>query len=118
MNSCCAPNVFSIFQGDAKVMNLKAVYGETGDPVDLTSCTQIVVNLPNADGSIAQLTLEDDEVAITSPAVLGKFAVTITSVESALFNVGELQSFDVTFTISGVVFTVRYVNALSVFQVA
>jgi hypothetical protein len=36
---------------------------------------------------------------------------------SALLNLGELQNFDVTFTISGQVFTVRYFQALSVFEV-
>lgn len=117
MNAPCTPiNVFSIFTGDAKTMNLRAVYQDSGQPLDLTSASEIVVNLPNADGSILQLKLSLSAVTITSPAVLGNFTAAITSLQSALLNIGELQDFDVTFTISGSPFTVRYYGSLSVFE--
>ena len=110
--------MFTIFQGDQKTMSLKAVYAETGDPLDLTSCSAIVVSLPNADGSVLALTLASSAVAIQSPANLGKFTALITSAQSALLNVGELQNFDVTFTIGGNPFTVRYGAALTVNEVS
>lgn len=109
-------NVFTIFTGDDKTMKLKGVYAESGDPLDLTDCTEIDVALQKADGTFLHLLKSDDKVVITSPALLGKFEAAIASDESALLQVGELQSFDVTFTIASKVFTVRYVESLSVFQ--
>lgn len=109
--------VFSIFLGDAKTMNLSALYDNFGGPLDLTSCTEIVISLPNQDSSFLQLKLSLSQVTIQSPGVLGKFSAQISSMESALLNVGALQSFNVTFTISGNVMTVPYVESLSVFEV-
>jgi hypothetical protein len=112
---------FSIFLGDTKTMYLKAVNSSclgVGDPLDLTSCTEIVINLPNADGTISQLKLTEDQVVIASPAVLGKFSAEIDGDLSALLNVGEFQNVDVTFTIGSEVFTVAFVQALSVYEVA
>ncbi len=112
----CAPNIFSIFTGDAKTMSLRALYQESGQPLDLTAATEIIVRLPNADGTTLLLKLTLGAVSITSPAVLGNFTALITALQSALLNIGEGQSFDVTFTISGNPFTVRYYAALSVFE--
>jgi hypothetical protein len=114
----CGQNIFSIFQGDAKPMSLKAVYADTFNPLDLTACTEIVVQLPNADGTFTALTLTGSEISITSPAVLGNYVVAaaaIGAISSAL-NVGELQNFNVVFTIAGIQMTVPYVQSLSVFQ--
>ncbi len=109
-------NIFTIFTGDDKMMNLKAVYQENLDPLDLTECTEIDLVLRNADGTLKHLLLSEDEIAIVTPADLGKFTAAITAEVSALLMVGELQSFDVTFTIADAKTTVRYQNALSVFQ--
>lgn len=112
------PGVFTIFLGDDKAMLLKAVTGGCagGDPLDLTSCSEIDVILPKADGTFAHRLLSAGQVVITSPALLGKFTAQIPSAVSALLQVGELQSFDVAFTISAQKTTVRFANALSVFQ--
>jgi hypothetical protein len=115
--STCAPKPFSIFLGDAKTMPMKLVYQQNGNPFDLTDCTEIVVNIQNTDGSYTQLKLSLTEVAITSPPTNGRLTDTITSEESALLNVGENQNVDVTFTISSNPMTVRFWNALSVFEV-
>lgn len=115
-NQCCAPSVFSIFLGDTKTMQLKSVYADTGDPLDLSTCSEIVVSLPNADGSTLALTLSSSEVSIQSPANLGKFNALVLTAQSALLNVGELQNFDVTFTIGGDPFTVRYYASLTVLE--
>jgi hypothetical protein len=119
MESCqsCQQKAFSIFLGDNKTMPLKVAYQESGDPVDLTSCTEIVVSLPNQDGTFSTFKLSLSTVTIVGSPLLGKFSITVTSLISALLNIGELQNFDVTFTISGQVFTVRYYAALSVFEV-
>jgi hypothetical protein len=108
--------VFRIFLGDASTMFLRVV-DQFYNPVDLTNCSQIVVNLLNADGSVTQLELSASQVSITSPPSIGNFSVPISSAVSALLNVGELQDVDVTFTISGQIFTVPFVQALSVLQV-
>lgn len=108
---------FTIFTGDSKTMPLKAVLGTcTGGPLDLTSCTEIDVALPNADGTFAHRLLSDGDVQITAPALLGKFTCTIPSDVSALLQPGELQNVDVTFTIAAKEFTVRFFAALSVFE--
>ncbi len=112
---CGPPPPFTIYTGDAKTMSLR-VASSTGLPVDLSSCTEIIISLPNADGTFTQLKFSMAQVLITSPAVLGQFTASITSLVSALLNVGELQSFNVTFTVGSQVFTVPYVNALSVFE--
>jgi hypothetical protein len=115
-NQCCPPNVFTLSTGDDGLMYLSAVYAQNYTPLDLTNCTAISVNLPNADGSTLSLTLADGAVAITSPPVLGSFTAVITEAQSTLLMVGELQSFAVVFTISGKVQTVWYPNALTVTQ--
>lgn len=121
------PNVFTIFLGNAKTMTMKAANCDCAvdeisnvtpntSPLDLTSCTEIDVALPNADGTFAHLLLSQTQVAIVSPAVLGEFTVPITSLVSSLLNVGVFQDLDVTFTIGSKVFTVRYEQAFSVFE--
>lgn len=116
---CCGPEVkqgvFSIFLGDNRTMFLTAL--NKNGPLDLTNCTEIDVAIPNQDGTIAHFLLTTGGVVITQPPVLGKLGVIISSVASALFQVGEFQTFDVTFTISSVIFTVRFSQALSVFEV-
>ena len=119
MNPLSNPSfpVFEVFLGDVKPLPLKALYQTTLGPLDLTDCSEIVVNLPNADGTFLQLKLSLDQVTITSPSVLGQFVANFTSIQSALFMVGTYQNIDVTFTISGAPQTVRFMNCFSVFQV-
>lgn len=108
-------NTFVIFTGDDKTVNLKVMNsGCNSDPFDLTDCTEIDVALPNLDGTFSHRKLSDDEVEITSPALLGKFSVPIPSLVSALLNPGEFQNLDVTFTIAAKIFTVRFERALTV----
>ncbi len=109
-------NTFVIFTGDDKTINLKAIYEESGDPLDLTSCTEIDIALPNADGTFAHLLLSEDAVVIDTPLNLGKFHALVESAVSLLLNIGELQNIDVTFTIDSKIFTVRFYQALTVFQ--
>lgn len=108
--------VFTIFLGNDKTMNLKTVYAENLSPLDLTLCTEIDIALPAAAGGFLHRLLSLTQVVITSPPVLGQFTALIPASVSSLLNVGELQSFDVTFTISSQKTTVKYMNALSVFQ--
>jgi hypothetical protein len=113
---CCPPQVpFSIFTGDQKTIPLRIAY-TTGLPVDLTDCTEIVIDLPGANGVDVQLKLSLSQVTIVSPPLLGQFTALITSISSALLNVGEDQDVDVTFTIDGAPMTVRFYGALSVFE--
>ncbi len=112
------PNTFVIFLGDDKTLYMKAINASctNTDPLDLTDCTEIVVRLPYADGSIKELKLSEEEVEIQLPVVLGKFFADIESDVSELLNPGELQDVDVTFTIASKEFTVRFPQALSVFE--
>ena len=97
-------------------MTMRAIYQPSGLPLDLTSCTEISVALPNADGTFTNLLLSLDQVSIVSPANLGTITVAITHTVSALLNVGVLQNVDVTFTIGGLITVVRFFQALSVFE--
>lgn len=117
-NSCntCNPNSFEIFTGEDKTMVLRAAFKATGLPLDLTDCTAIVVNLPNADGSIAALTLASGKVVIEDPLNYGQISVTIVNAVSALLNVGPRQNIDVDYTIGGLITTVRFWGGLTVLQ--
>ena len=73
------PQVFTIFLGDAKSMLLR-LDNDTcctpGGPVDLTECSQIVVNLPNADGSYTALDLSSgvlDNSTRSARALSGRY---------------------------------------------
>lgn len=112
------PNTFTIFLGDYKTMYLKAVSVDcfSGDPLNLSNCTEIDVALPYADGTIKHLLLSDGDVVISQPAILGKFSADITVEVSALLNVGEFQNINVSFTILGQKFTVVFSGSLSVLQ--
>lgn len=110
------PNVFTIYTGDDKTMNLKAVFAGSFTPYDLTDCTEISVKLPYQDGTFVELKLSDSKVAITSPAILGAFTVTISEIVSTLLKIAEFQTFEVTFTIGGLKNTISYFNALTVIQ--
>lgn len=112
----CASNVFTIYAGDDKTMMLRAAYQDTGLPLDLTSCTEISVPILNAGGTSAIFLYSLSQVTIGSPTNYGLFSVPIPSAKSALFFIGELQTFDVTFTIAGLKTTVRYFQSLSVLQ--
>lgn len=109
-------NIFSIFKGDDKTMTLKAVYSDTLDPLDLTSCTEIDILLPLANGAYAHRLLSLGQVVIATPTVIGKFSCPIPSTISSTMNVGELQNLDVSFTISGKIITIRYDQSLSVLE--
>lgn len=97
-------------------MPMLAIYPKTKLPLDLTTCTEIKVALPNADGTFTLLLLSASQVAITSPANLGSITVPISATISALLNVGERQNVDVAFTIGGLITIVRFFQALSVLE--
>lgn len=118
MNQCGAPTVFEIFTGEDKTMSMKVAYEDTSNPLDLSSCTEIVVSLPAKTGQRLLLKLSLNQVAITSPGVLGNFTATISAVNSALLNVGVGQDVVVYFTIGGLVTIVRYFQVLTVLESA
>lgn len=108
---------FTIYLGDRKTIFLKAINESvTGDPLDLTNCTEIDIALPLATGEFQHLLLSADKVVITDPPVLGKFSAEILSDVSLLMNPGVGQDLNVTFTINSEVFTVGFVRALNVLQ--
>ncbi len=107
-------NAFVIFTGDSKLLTLAAKYQDSQDPLDLSTCTEIAVTLPLASGLTQTFLLSLAQVSILGSPLLGKFTVQITSLISVLLNPDEEQDIDVTFTIGGAPFTVRYYRALTV----
>lgn len=109
-------NVFTIYLGDEKPMNLKVVSKDCGniDPYDLTGAEEIDVALPNQDGTLEHFLLSDGDVVVQNPEVLGRFTVNIDAERSALLAVGVLQTFTATITNGSNVQTVTYAEALSV----
>lgn len=112
-----ANSVFKYFVGDTKAMSMSVFYENTLIPLDLTLCSEIVVNLPNNDGIFVQLKKSLGQVSITAPAVLGQFIATLTETLWPIPNVGPLQSLFVTFTISGAPLTVEFAKGLTVLEV-
>lgn len=108
--------VFVVFTGDHKTLSMRAFYADYGGPLDLTGASEIALTLTNADGSFTVLLFSLGQISIDGPAILGLFSANISSIVSAALNIGELQNFDVTFTIGGKTFTVRYYQSISVFQ--
>jgi len=116
LDSCGQPNVFEIYRGNAKVLKMKAVYANSLTPLDLTAVDEIDIAIPNADGTFTHYLYSDSQVTITGSPLLGSFQTSILSAESLLFNVGTLQTINVTFEIDGEVFTVPYLKSLNVFD--
>lgn len=113
------PSVFEIFLSDQKVLPLKALYEGSAQPLDLTSCTEIVVNLPLAAGGYLELKLSLSQVSIVGNPVLGQFQAPISAANSALLQTGTLQDVFAVFTISGAQnspFTVPFRKCFSVFE--
>ena len=114
----CSQTPYTIYLGDQKPINLVVAYN-AAQPFDLTNCTQIIMSLPNADGTFSTLTLQNSQIAIASPPQLGAYGGTITTAISELLQVGNGQTIDVQFTISGsptTVFTVGYEGLLNVLE--
>lgn len=123
-------NTFTIFLGDAQTMSLQAWnplvpqgFGVVNiaqafglKPIDLTSVTDIAIELPNADGSTTTLLKSMSQVVVTS-AVLGQFTAAISSAVSALLNVGQFQDFTVTLTFGSAIESYKFIGCLSVFEV-
>lgn len=116
MNPLSCASIFTYYVGDSKTLTFKALFQNNLSPLDLTDCEEIAVNLPNADGTSTQLLLSEDQVIVATPTNLGQASATITATLWPNPNVGELQSLDVTYTISGLVTTVRFPAMLTVRQ--
>lgn len=114
----CSPNVFTIYLGNEKSLNLKGLYPRTFNALDLTAATEIDIALPKQDGTFKHYLLSLSEVIVDSPADAGNFHCVILSADSLLLNQGEFQSFNVNFTFptEPKKITIQYVKALSVFQ--
>ena len=109
-------NVFNYYVGDTKTMTFKALFASSLSPLDLTNCTEIVVNLPNSDGTLTQLKYSLGQVTIASPTVLGQASAIVSATLWPIPNVGVGQDLDVTYTIGGNPQTVKFPAALNVFQ--
>jgi hypothetical protein len=114
------PEVFEIFQGDAKVLPLRALYQGSALPFDLTLATEIVVMLPlAAAGGYLQLKLSLSQVSIVGDPKLGQFQAPISTVNSLLLQTGTFQDVFAVLTISGSLnspFTVPFAKCFSVFE--
>lgn len=119
--TACGTATFTIFLGDNKPIYLRVNYAGVdgaplGDPVDLTTCTEIIMSLPKADGTFAQLKLTDNDITIED-ARLGKYMAQIDEVTSALLQVGPFQTFTVQFTFADdTIYGVDYYQGLSVVE--
>lgn len=112
--NCQGP--FEIYLGNAKSLRPRYFYKGTLIPLDLTLATEIDVAIPKQDGTFQHYLLSASQVTIVSPAILGGIQINIPAIDSANFNVGELQNFFATFTFPSGIFTVKLAQ-LSVFQV-
>lgn len=107
----CA-NYFQLDQGEDVVFNLQLMNGDNGVPLDLSAVSAAVAKFLNADSSMLTLTLSGG-VALLTPNLLGMVQVTLSSAQTALLQSGK-QSFEITFTISGLTNIVRFPYGLQV----
>ena len=94
------PEVFEIFQGDAKIFPFKAVYAGSFQPLDLTNCVNIAAMFPLAAGGFTNLLLNAGQVSVVGNPILGLGQAPITSLVSPTLQVGTLQDVFAMFTIA------------------
>lgn len=103
-----------IIQGGFKSFVVRLRDAESGDPIDLSSATEIEVCLKNADDSDLKLNLSSGVTLVSGP--LGKFQVSASGAQSALLKVQDNADMQVSYTISGNVFRTILQRAYSVKQ--
>jgi hypothetical protein len=86
-----------------------------GDPIDLSSATEIEACFPAADGSEVMLSLTDTTITLMS-GVLGKFKLILSSVNSALLLAATNRTLEVSYTIGGNITKIQLPLAYSVVE--
>jgi hypothetical protein len=86
-----------IVRGEDRVWNVELLDKARKVAVDLTQCTSVVAELPNADGSKLSKTW-----AVRPPATDGVISGMTTALETALLKTGEDLAWQVAVTIAGV----------------
>lgn len=86
--------------------------GQVGDPVDLTTATEIKFCFPG-ETAVQTITLTGAEITILN-ATLGRVEATINDTKSALLKVGESQTFEAVIDFGTDRRKVRFVEQLTV----
>ena len=107
-------NKIAIIRGEDRVLQL-GINESNGNPYDLTSATQIEMQLENEDGSMLELKLTDSEIAVVT-AKAGTIAVTLTDTQTALLKVGISMDFQVAITIGGLIRRAQFEGLLDVIE--
>lgn len=101
-----------ITQGADASFVVRIIAKETKDPVDLSNASSVVAQFLNRDGTYLSLSLTGG-ITIQSPATIGKLLITLSAAQTALLQNG-VNSFQVTFVISGVTSVVQFSGSINV----
>lgn len=101
-----------IVMGEDKLINVQLVSQQNFGPFDLTGVTAISTCFLNADASELTLSLGSG-ITLTSAAA-GKILVQLSAAETALLATFNLQTLEISITLSGLVTKVQIPNAYSV----
>lgn len=106
----------TIILGEDQNLDVKLTDSSTGDPFDLSSASEIVAKLLNADNTALSLTKTANQITLVS-AIGGHMKIIISAAQSALLAVsptGGLSNIELYITIGGKVTIVQLVGVVSV----
>jgi hypothetical protein len=106
--SCGVPNVL---QGSDRSLPF-TLLGAEGDPLDLTNCTEVVIGLKKADGTVLSKKLTTFGVTMVN-AVAGKILLVLTPTDTNAMATG-LMDVEIKLTISSKISIVQISKAFNV----
>ena len=110
--------ISTIVTGEDCVLNVYLKQGDNGQPFDLSSVSEIVAILPNADDTtFLECKLSTSSIILVSGPG-GFFQVIITAAQSALLLTGPTIALDVRFTIAAKLTKVVIQNAVAIISPA
>ena len=109
-------STITIIRGEDRTIQL-GIREANGQPYDLTSITEIKIELENEDGTTLDLKYTDAEIAVVS-AKAGLISATITDTQSALLKTGNSMDMHASITIGGLVRKALFEGLLTVVEEA
>lgn len=104
--------MIDIIQGEDKDIFVR-VTDSNGDPLDITSHTEIEACFKNADQSILSLTLGLGTTK-ESPFEIGKIKITLTAAQTLLLEVGKGVTLEIALTLAGKISKLQISKAYNV----
>ena len=97
-------NIQEIIQGSQETLMVRLkniANGIEGDPVDLTTITEIKTCFQNADGTELMLTKTGGAISVLGNPVLGKISIALTAAQTTLLAVTSIATLEISLIFSG-----------------